>query len=185
MDWLFSLLIALAANIDNLGVGIAYGSRKMDISIRANLIIAFLSFLATLFAANIGAFLNETIQLKYAGDLGAVILICAGLWIILGPAELIHQPEKADRDCSNPLDDAEAVLLGIALSANAVAVGLDAGLVALPILVISLFVGLFSFLTIAFGCSIGRVYLAKRLGNAATNVSGLLILAIGLYQLRC
>jgi putative Mn2+ efflux pump MntP len=183
MDWLFSLLIALAANIDNLGVGIAYGSRRMDISIRANLIIAFLSFLATLFAANIGSLLNKTIPLKYAGVLGAIILICIGLWIIMGAAELIREPEKADRDCSNHLDDGEAILLGMALSANAVAGGFDAGLVALPFLVVSLFVGLFSFMTIAFGCSIGRVYLAKRLGNAATNVSGLLMLAIGLYQL--
>lgn len=183
MDWLFSLLIALAANIDNLGVGIAYGSRKMDISIRANLIIAFLSFLATLLAASVGSLLNKTIQLKYAGILGAVILLCVGLWIMLGPAELIHQPEKADRDCSNHLDDGEAMLLGMALSANAVAGGVDAGLVALPILIVSLFVGLFSFLTIALGCYMGRVYLAKRLGNAATNVSGLLMLAIGLYQL--
>lgn len=185
MNWLFSLLIALAANIDNLGVGIAYGARKINISIRANLIIAFLSFLATLFAASIGSLLNKTIQLKYAGVLGAIILIFVGLWIILGPVELIREPEKADRDDSNHLDDGEAVLLGMALSANAVAGGLDAGLVALPILVVSLFVGLFSFMTIASGCYVGKVYLAKRLGTAATNISGLLMLAIGLYQLWC
>jgi putative sporulation protein YtaF len=206
MDWLLPLFLALAANIDNLGVGIAYGSRKIKISLQANLIIALLSFIATLLAAEAGSIISQYIRLEVASDLGAIVIIIVGLWIIIEPAvaahrqhqvmnklplatrsfsptALIHQPEKADIDCSADIDTWEAVILGMALSVNAVAGGLDAGLVALPMLVVAMLVGVFSFLTIASGIYFGRKYVAERMGHQATRISGILMLVIGLHQL--
>lgn len=211
MDWLLPLFIALAANIDNLGVGIAYGSRKIRISLQANLIIALLSFLSTWLAAEVGSIISNYIRLEVANELGAAVIIGVGLWIIIeptieahqqncqtiselplqsqlvrnyiSPTELIHQPEKADVDCSKDIDMWEAVILGIALSVNAVAGGLDAGLVALPLLVVPILVGCFSFLTIVIGIYFGRKCVAERMGHQATMVSGILMLVIGLHQL--
>ncbi len=211
MDWLLPLFIALAANIDNLGVGIAYGSRKIRISLQANLIIAVFSLLSTWLAAAVGSVITNYIRREVASELGAAVIIAVGLWIIIEPAveahqrnspvmseaplqsqgtrsyisptELIHQPEKADVDCSKDIDWWEAVILGIALSVNAVASGLDAGLVALPLVVVPLLVGCFSFLTIAGGIYLGRKCVAERMGHRATMVSGILMLVIGLHQL--
>ncbi len=44
------LLIGIASNLDNAGVGIAYGIRKIRISWFNNFIIAFFGFLFTLLA---------------------------------------------------------------------------------------------------------------------------------------
>ncbi|ARO64880.1 Integral membrane protein [Bacillus cereus] len=52
---LFSIfLIGIASNLDNAGVGIAYGIRKIRISWFNNFIIAFLGFLFTLLAGFLG-----------------------------------------------------------------------------------------------------------------------------------
>ena len=208
MDWLFAFFIALAANIDNLGVGIAYGSRKIKISVKANLIIALLSFISTWLAVEAGSIISQYISLEVASDLGAAVIIGVGLWVIIepaveahhhdlgliklplttkrsyiGPTELIRQPEKADVDFSKDIDMWEAVILGIALSVNAVAGGLDAGLVAVPMFVVPILVGIFSFLTITIGTYCGRKYVANKMGYKATIISGILMLVIGLHQL--
>lgn len=52
---LFSIfLIGIASNLDNAGVGIAYGIRKIRISWLNNFIIAFFGFLFTLLAGFLG-----------------------------------------------------------------------------------------------------------------------------------
>ena len=47
---LFSIFNRIASNLDNAGVGIAYGIRKIRISWFNNFIIAFFGFLFTLLA---------------------------------------------------------------------------------------------------------------------------------------
>ncbi len=47
---IFNFLIGIASNLDNAGVGIAYGIRKIRISWFNNFIIAFFGFLFTLLA---------------------------------------------------------------------------------------------------------------------------------------
>lgn len=77
----------------------------------------------------------------------------------------------------------EAVILGIALSANAVTNGLGAGLLGLSPLAISLTAALGSFITVWFGVALGRkvagIHIGSfTLGQFGTILSGVIVIFI-------
>lgn len=205
---LTSVLIAIAANLDNLGVGIAYGIQKIRISYYANFIIAIISFLATFLSAVIGEIISYYLSKQLASIIGAILLLGVGAWIFIqpiiptaknkpitinvqlcqrksyiAPTEILRCPKHADIDNSHDIGTWEAIILGIALSINALAGGFDAGSVGISSLVEAILVGTFSFLTIIIGCHFGKRYVANQLGKYATLVSGVLLIIIGLDQL--
>ena len=200
--------IAIAANLDNLGVGIAYGIQKIRISHAANLLIAAISLAATWLSAEVGKAICIWLSPQLARSIGAVLLVGVGLWVLaqpvvtavrkkkpivdvsvsgtriyVGPSEILSTPESADLDKSRDTGWWEAILLGIALSINALAGGFDAGIVGISASVESLMVGLFSFLTVAVGLKFGRNYGAVYLGKCATVISGTLLMLIGMHQM--
>lgn len=75
------LLLAIAANLDNLGVGISYGFQKRYIPNFSNLIIAIISAVLTFLAMIFGKWLEQVLPAWFANDLGASIIIGVGLWI--------------------------------------------------------------------------------------------------------
>lgn len=209
MNSIFLIIaIAIAANLDNLGVGIAYGIQKIRISHMSNLIIALISFIATWLSAEIGQMISLYLSPQIASAIGAILLFGVGVWILfqpiitaiknnqpildlqlfggrfyIGPAEILSYPERADIDNSRSVGNWEAVLLGIALSINALAGGFDAGAVGISSLVEATFVGIFSFITIIAGYYFGRKYAAEQIGKYATVISGALLIVIGIHQL--
>jgi len=205
---LLTIAIAIAANLDNLGVGIAYGIQQIRISHMSNLIIALISFFATWLSAEIGKMISLYLSSQVASIIGAILLFGVGIWIILqpiitaiknnqpiidlqllgnkfyiGPTEILNYPERADIDSSRSVGNWEAVILGIALSINALAGGFDAGAVGISSIVEATLVGIFSFATIIAGYYFGRKYAAEQIGKYATVISGTLLMAIGLHQL--
>lgn len=203
-----SILIALAANLDNLGVGIAYGVLKIKISPISNLIIAVISFIATWLSAKAGEAISLYLNPQLAVILGAILLCGVGIWVIsqpiitahkmnqpiidlqifntkiyMGPTEILRYPERIDFDNSRDIGYWEAVLLGTALSINALAGGLYAGIAGISSLYQASLVGLISFFTIAAGCYFGKKYVAEQLGKYATIISGTLLIVIGVHQL--
>lgn len=203
-----SILIAIAANLDNLGVGIAYGVLKIKISHMVNLIIAVISFIATWLSAKAGEAISLYLSPKTAVIIGAALLCGVGIWVIsqpiitayktnqpivdlqifntriyMGPAEILRYPERIDLDNSKDIGYWEAVLLGIALSINAFAGGLYAGTTGISSLLQASLVGIISLFTIAIGCYFGKKYAADLLGKYATIISGTLLIVIGVHQL--
>lgn len=209
MNTLFlSVLIAFAANLDNLGVGIAYGVLKIKISHRSNLIIAFISFIATWVSAKAGEAISLYLSPQISTIIGAVLLCGVGIWVIaqpiitaykmnqpiidvqifntriyMGPTEILRYPERIDLDNSRDIGYWEAILLGAALSINALAGGLYAGTTGIPSFFQASLVGIVSLFTIGAGCSLGKKYAAEQLGKYATIVSGTLLILIGIHQL--
>jgi putative sporulation protein YtaF len=202
------VLIAIAANLDNLGVGIAYGIQKIKISHMSNLIIAIISFIATWLSAEAGKLISFYLSPTIANIIGAFILFGVGVWVLIqpfvtaykanqpiidlqlsgtriyvGPTEILRYPEKVDIDLSRDVSSWEAVLLGIALSINALAGGFDAGAVGISALLESTFVGMFSFLTIIIGWYVGKKYAAEQFGKYATIIAGTLLILLGFHQL--
>ncbi len=202
-----AISISIAANLDNLGVGIAYGIEKIKISHGANFVIAFISFAATWLSARAGAAIGVYLRPEMARGIGAGLLMAIGLWVLvqpiasairsrkpvvdlqvlgtkiyIGPSEIIAHPERADIDKSRDTSFWEAILLGIALSINAMAGGFDAGIVGISATVESVMVGIVSFITILGGHKIGRSYGAVHLGRFATLISGTLLMLIGVHQ---
>jgi putative sporulation protein YtaF len=199
------LFIGVAANLDNLGVGIAYGIRRIKIPLLSNLVIAAIAFLFTLVSGWAGAYIGLFLGQYTANFIGAVLLIGVGVWVIMThfrtPSERTRQvpqaemermpsvltvcqePEQADFDGSGEISLRESLVLGAALSLNCLANGLTAGLWRLNAVAAAFITAVFSFLTLGLGASFGVNYAARWLGAKATIFAGCLLILLGVHQL--
>ena len=78
MLWLSAVLIATVSNLDNLGVGTAFGMRDTPVSALANLIIAAVTMAATAIAMTFGRALSQLIAPSIGSALGSAIIIAVG-----------------------------------------------------------------------------------------------------------
>src|SRR5579862_8465074 len=148
MHWSAILGIALANNLDNLGVAVAYGVAGIRLSRLVNLWIAVITFVITAASVTFGSQIAHYLSAQTANGLSAIVLCAIGTWMMVmargeqkkgadapdpsGPVSLrrvLEDPVLADRDRSRHIDFREATLLGIALSINNVGGGFGAGLV--------------------------------------------------------
>lgn len=196
--WLV-IAIGIASNLDNAGVGIAYGVRRIVISRAANFVIAIASAVATFLGGAIGNIIAQWVSVFTAHLIGTVVMVGVGVWVLCQPfiekrtakralnthlvTQILRSPEEADRDHSQSINSKEALLLGVALSMNALAGGFDAGIIGVPVFATAMVVGTFSYVLMAACTFIGRKYAADRLGDHATVLSGLILIMIGLQQI--
>jgi len=185
-------------------IGLAYGARKINVPFRSNFAIALFSGVATLFSSMLGSLLSSYIPRHTGNIIGGTIVIAIGLYTISSylhnkkKSKPVHQsgnqyigelravmddPGLADRDYSGDISVKESVLLGIALAVNCLGTGFGAGMAGVNIAVLTLAVSVFSLATISLGAMIGRRWAAKFLGDQATILSGLLLVAVGIYQM--
>lgn len=195
------IAIGLASNLDNAGVGIAYGVRKIRIPWYSNLAISIISLLATLTSGLFGTWISSYIDPWIGQFIGTVVIVGVGIWVLLQPitekkksqkdgdsdsnafTRLLRNPEEADKDSSKSISLTESILLGTALAMNALAGGFNAGITQLDIWYTSLSVGIFSFLLLLLCAGFGEKYAAEKFGNTATVISGLLLIVIGINQM--
>ncbi|OAT85295.1 sporulation membrane protein YtaF [Desulfotomaculum copahuensis] len=76
-------MLALSSNLDNLGVGISYGTRKINLPHSANLIVAVITSTGTLLSMTIGGLVALYLPAGVSNSMGSLIMIAAGLWVIL------------------------------------------------------------------------------------------------------
>ncbi len=57
MTWLIILAFTLSSSIDNLGVGLSYGIRKIHVSFGKNLLIAIICFVMSMGGITLGVWL--------------------------------------------------------------------------------------------------------------------------------
>lgn len=159
-----------------------------------------------LFSMLIGNALTKGFSLAIAQTLGAVFIAVTGIWIIaqawwekwkenlreensldivvkpLGIIiRILNNPAKAHLDQSGSISSSEA--LGIALALNAPGAGIGAAMEGLPALLTSLIVTATCFFLAALGTQIGRKYAANWLGDKVAIISGLVLIALGLWEL--
>lgn len=72
--------IGLAANLDNLGIGMSFGSRSTRIPPLSNLIIALLSMIAAYLAIVCGHAVTAFVPDRAANSGGGLLLVAMGLW---------------------------------------------------------------------------------------------------------
>jgi putative Mn2+ efflux pump MntP len=77
---LSSLLLSLASNVDNFAVGIAYGVKRLKISLLSNLLIALISGLGTILSMSVGDVISSYLPNPVANALGSLVLVVIGLW---------------------------------------------------------------------------------------------------------
>ena len=205
MSWLIILAFAVSSSIDNLGVGISYGIRKIRIGIGANLLIGFICFLMSIVGISFGVWLSKILPGMFPMIIGSFFLIIIGIRIILlavprkkvlavsdensNPSlsikGILKNPEVADVDNSGEIGWGEAMILGVALSANALTNGLGAGLLGFSPFAISLTAAIGSIISVWVGVKLGHKLSDVRigsftLGQFGTIISGILILIIAM-----
>ena len=148
MSVLTAFLIALSCNVDNVGVGIAYGARGISLHLSTNLYIALLTAAGTCLAMLLGEKTFLFLSPESGAILGGTILVVMGVWVVLqetifrgerqcpearkpAPGEvrprqstwqrlvcILDNPSLADDDFSGHIDLKEGTLLGLALLLN-------------------------------------------------------------------
>ncbi|OIK12200.1 sporulation membrane protein YtaF [Bacillus sp. MUM 116] len=204
MAWLIILAFAVSSSIDNLGVGISYGIRKIQIRLGPNILIGIICFLMSIAGISFGLWLSKILPGMLPVIFGAVLLFIIGIRIILLAVPrkkaaskmntehdqqsksiegILRNPEAADVDKSGEIGWGEAIILGIALSANALTNGLGAGLLGLSPLAISLTAAIGSIVSVWAGVNLGSKLADIRIGSFTvgqfgTIISGIIILVI-------
>ena len=202
MHILYTLFIALANNLDNIGVRIAYSIRGIKISNLKNLWISVITFFISTFAAFSGSMISGLLNKQISSIVSALFLTGIGLWIIFGDyikkdnnsitelnedndksiRHILQKPEVADLDNSKSIDYKEATLLGIALSINNIGGGLSAGMIGLNSFFVGFLSAIISFLALWVGNYVTEFFNKWNLGNKATVVSGIVLILIGIKQ---
>lgn len=199
------LLIGLVSNLDNLGVGIAYGARRIAVPPLPNVLMATVAFAFTVCANWLGRVAGQWLSPSVARAVGAGVLVVIGMWVLAShwrPRQETAQddnrakprgsptvlsvwrnPEQADRDASGSISIGESFVLGIALAMNCLTNGFVTGLWGLGAVAAGLSNAVFSYVTLAAGVKFGSQYAASRLGDKATVAAGCLLILIGLGQL--
>lgn len=209
ISWLMILGFAISSSVDNFGVGISYGIRNIHIGFFSNLLVAVICFLFSGCGILFGKWLSIIVPGIFPILMGAFLLCIIGIRIILLttphnkqaitktitketlPVQaqtitaILENPEIADSNHSGEISAGEAIVLGIALSANALTNGLGAGLLGLSPVAISLTAAIGSFLTIWLGVMLGKKVADVRigsytLGEFGTLISGILLLIIAI-----
>jgi putative sporulation protein YtaF len=191
--------ISLANNLDNTGVGIAYGVARIRLPLLVNMWISVITFAITASSVGIGDCIGRVLPLFASKGLSAVILCAIGFMLLRASFKpnadavakeqplnlhLLQDPVQADMDFSRHIDYKEGAMLGVALSINNVGGGLSAGLIHLSIFWTALLSAAFSFLVLWGGGVAGRRLATGRLADMAPAVAGILLIAIGLAQFR-
>jgi len=205
VTWLIILAFTFSSSIDNLGVGLSYGIRKINVRFDKNILISVICFLMSMAGITFGVWLSKILPGMLPVVIGAVLLCIIGIRIILlakprkqetsivdrknemqsnnNVQDILRNPEEAHFNKSGEIGWGEAVLLGIALAANALTNGVGAGLLGLSPLVISILAAIGSFITVWLGVKLGSKVADVRIGSFTvgqfgTIISGVMLLII-------
>lgn len=94
MHFITAFLLAIAANVDNFAVGIAYGLKKIKIGLSTNLFIGFISALGTYLATAVGEDIGKSLDIHVANLLSSAVLVAIGVWVI---RQALKQERKRTR----------------------------------------------------------------------------------------
>lgn len=176
------MLLAVSANIDNLGVGVAYGVKRRSIVLGHNLLIALVSGGATLLSMAAGEWLNDYMSEAFANVLSGAIMIAIGL---CGVAHAMRRRSNVSPQIGpGPrTSTSEAAVLAVSLAFNNLGSGLGAGISHVSIALTAGLTAAGSMVTIAGGHLVGRrtsrAISRRRLGVTA----GLIFIVVGIYEL--
>jgi len=175
------ILLAVALSMDAMAVSIGYGTRKQAPSARTLLSLAI----------GFGLFQALMPLLGYVvGSAGATMLQAVDHWVAFGLLafvggkmlwEALHSDDDEDQkevEDHGHIAWKTLLLLSIATSIDAAAVGLSLSMIHAPILIPALWIGCITFALSWLGGHFGKL-LGARMGKAAEVLGGLVLIAIG------
>ncbi|MGO0123144.1 sporulation membrane protein YtaF [Desulfothermobacter acidiphilus] len=205
MEWLTAFLLSVSSSLDNFGAALSYGICGIRIRERYNGLIAGIAFLFSYAGIVGGELFGKLLPGKVADVAAALLFFLVGLRIALlawqqrrrnqqeervevGIGDILRTPTRADLDRSGDLSLWEALLLGVALSLNALVNGLGAGILGLSPFLVSSLAALGSFIAVRGGIALGARLATVRigrwsLGQFSVFLSGAILVFIGLHNL--
>ncbi|MCL2774975.1 MAG: manganese efflux pump [Oscillospiraceae bacterium] len=182
-----SVICAVTANLDTLGVSVAYGIKKIKINMFCNIVIAVVSTVGTFISMLFGIFISKTIAVQFINYIGSAILILIGLYFIYEffkknhseYEEIIETPTKADTNNSGTLELSEIFTLALALTVNNLGVGISASIAGLNIWATTILTFIVTMLFIKIGTFIGNSKIFNFIGKYSSLISGIIIALIG------
>lgn len=209
------ILLAVSLSTDALGVGTVYGLRRIRIPLPSKLFICFFSIVYSAIAQALGKTLGNILTKDLSGLIGVGILFFMGIWVILqailgkndAPAkkkvsktgtlleiaikslgitiQIIKNPIEVDLDKSGTIDLRESILLGFALSLDAIGVGIASALAGYQSILIPFVVGLFQLIFLYIGLFVGNRITSYGRGNkkVISIIPGVLLIMLGLSRL--
>ncbi len=183
-----AIVLAFCSNLDNLGVGIAYGVRPRRIYLHHNFLIALVSGSGTYLSMSAGEWVNDYMSESFANIFGGSIMIGIGLYTIFQSVrregnQFNETSVSSPNNLSEGTHNKEAFALAISLTFNNLGGGLGAGISHINIPLTTVLTIALSVLAILGGYQIGK--------NASLTIpkfwlgvsSGLLIMAVGIYEM--
>ena len=132
-----AILFCISANLDNIVIGIAYGSKNIKIKLVPNLFIALITSISTFLSMYIGKLFIHFIPSEYASRIGSLIIILLGIYFFLQSILHLYQDNQkinsvalknvndmipyaleTDKDHSHFIDLKEALSVSFTLTFN-------------------------------------------------------------------
>jgi putative sporulation protein YtaF len=194
--FLFTVLIALANSVDSIGAWMAFSLKGIKVTNLINLWISAIIFVISTASAYLGGILPGAVGAGVCAWVSMGLFVAMGAWFMADPVirrvkrkreggiiGILEHPEEADANRSKDIDFKEATLLGVALSLNNAAGGFSAGVIRLDPWLIGGLSAAISFGALWLGKRASALFLRLRLGDAASLVSGAVLILIGIKQI--
>lgn len=204
-------ILSIAVSLDALGVGLAYGMKKIKIPMKYKWVMAAFSCLYTGIAVSIGNVIVKFLPPVITNMIGSLILAGMGIWLLLQgilkktedeteqvpecktvfewmirslgiTIQITRNPMSGDVDRSGCIDLKESLLIGAALSLDILGVGLGCAMIGLNIWLIPFTVAAAQLLFLSGGLYLGKV-LAKRRMRWLDFAPGVILIAIAVLRL--
>ncbi|MBX6353206.1 MAG: manganese efflux pump [Thermoflavifilum sp.] len=179
-SWLLVNLVGIASNLDNTGVGVAYGAAGVRFPHRVNLVVNAIGLGAAALGAYAADRVEQLVSPSTAQFVACAILCAVGTWMLLSRG---FRPVSTSQ-VAGPLKLQDGILLGLALSFTNLASSAGAALAnhgATWRIIFS--IAVWGYLLIWAGNRLSRRVLARWLGEWGVIVAGTLLIGIGLKQL--
>lgn len=185
MEWFSMLAAALlfsaACNFDTVILAMGWAVRGVRPSPAHTLVIAGLTTLITWLSLVLGRGAAVSLGRSFAGALGGLVLAGIGLWFVLDWLRSLGsaKQEEAPQAGNNLLG---WVALAAALAVNNAGVGVAAGVSGIPPLAAALANFAVTLAALPLGRRLGDKVAGRLLGEYALPLSGMLLVALGLWE---
>lgn len=192
MHIISALLFGISANIDTFVLGFSYGIKKQHIPLITNLILSLITFAGTLLSIAAGRRLAAFLPAGAAELAGSLLLILLGcyycgkyLFLLLCSRQKDGNVNAASLSMESKalLSRRETFALGIALTLNNAGMGIGASFAGIHFLLTSVATFALSSVFLIAGNRLGTRFAPSFLQRFADLLSGLIIIALGIFEL--
>lgn len=192
LELISAIIFSISANLDNIIIGISYGTKKFHISNERNILIALITTFVTFIAMYFGKYITLIMPASLANILGSSVLILIGLYTLFQSVLSYYITNKKKRTLnitnsppivSKRISYKELFLIALTLSGNNLATGIAASIINLNIFITVISTFIFGYLFMYIGNKIGNGFISNIATKYATIISGILLVLLGIIEL--